>query len=96
MDVNSDLWDYDVADRDVFEDFTRGTDFADGELYVFAVDTQGRLLASGGPAATALLGRIAARTRTAAKHFGTRSPSIGRSDSASRSTQRSVTLRSSW
>ena len=37
-------------------DFTRSADFADGELYVFAVDTRGTLLASGGPAA-ALVGQ---------------------------------------
>lgn len=43
---------YRRAGEQALSDFTRGTDFADGELYVFAVDTQGRLLASGGPAAT--------------------------------------------
>ncbi|MBS0441035.1 MAG: cache domain-containing protein [Proteobacteria bacterium] len=37
-------------------DFTHSAGFADGELYVFVVDTRGTLLASGGPAA-ALVGQ---------------------------------------
>ena len=43
---------YRRAGDQALPDFTHSADFTDGEPYVFAVDTRGTLLASGGPATT--------------------------------------------